>query len=82
MDQFSRHFNIENLNNALEISGKLGQQSPKVHAWELNNNAFSFPRVRGYDVVNQNMDMLEHFQDNLNTNVSNRVNQENFIRTA
>jgi hypothetical protein len=28
------------------------------------------------------MDMLEHFQDNLNTNVSNVINQENFIRTA
>ena len=28
------------------------------------------------------MDMLEHFQDNLNTNISNNVNQENFIRTA
>mgnify|MGYP007020038529 CR=1 FL=1 len=26
--------------------------------------------------------MLEHFQDNLNTNVSNTVNQENFIRTG
>ena len=28
------------------------------------------------------MDMLEHFQDNLNTNVSNKINQDNFIRTA
>ena len=28
------------------------------------------------------MDMLEHFQDNLNTNVSNQINIDNFIRTA
>ena len=28
------------------------------------------------------MDMLEHFQDNLNTNVSNTINQDNFMRTA
>ena len=70
------------MNNAIEIAGKLGKKVPKVHSWEMNNNAFSFPRVRRYDTVVNNMDMLEHFQDNLNTNVSNRVNQDNFIRTA
>ena len=51
MDQFSRKFNIENLNNALEIAGKIGAPVPKVHAWELNDKAFSFPRVRNYDFV-------------------------------
>ena len=61
MDQFSRHFNIENLNNALHIADKLGIQPPKVSAWEKNNAAFSFPRVRRYDTVVNNMDMLEHF---------------------
>ena len=70
------------MNNAIEIAGKMGKKVPKIHAWELNNTAFSFPRVRRYDAVVNNMDMLEHFQDNLNTNVSNTVNQENFIRTA
>ena len=75
MDQFSRHFNVKSLNNALEIAGKLGSAPPKVSAWELNDKAFSFPRIRRYDFVNNNMDMLEHFQDNLNTNVSNEVNQ-------
>ena len=82
MDQFSRHFDIKNLNNALEISGKMGMQAPKVHAWELNDKAFSFPRIRRYDTVNENMDSLEHFQDNLNTNISNTVNQQNFIKAA
>ena len=28
------------------------------------------------------MDMLEHFQDNLNTNISNGQNLENFLRVA
>ena len=28
------------------------------------------------------MEMLEHFQDNLNTNVSNKINQQRFIDTA
>ena len=82
MDQFSRHFLPQNLKNSLEIAGKIGASPPKVGAWELNDKAFSFPRVRRYDFVNNNLDMLEHFQDNLNTNISNEVNQENFIRTA
>ena len=82
MDQFSRHFNIANLNNALEIADKMNTAPPKVHAWELNDKAFSFPRVRNYDYVNNNLDMLEHFQDNLNTNITNRINQQRFIDTA
>ena len=82
MDQFSRHFDIKNLNNALEIQGKIGQKANKVHAWELNDKAFSFPRIRRYDEVNTNMDQLEHFQDNLNTNISNTVNQQKFIAAA
>ena len=28
------------------------------------------------------MDMLEHFQDNFNLNISNRRNLENFLRVA
>jgi hypothetical protein len=54
----------------------------KVHTWELYNKAFSFPRVRRYNFVNDNMDMLEHFQDNVNLNSSNSVNFANFLRTA
>ena len=82
MDQFSRHFRIENLNNALEIAKEMGTTPPRVHAWELNDKAFSFPRVRNYDYVNNNLDMLEHFQDNLNTNLTNKINQQRFIDTA
>jgi hypothetical protein len=54
----------------------------KIHTWELYNKAFSFPRVRRYGIVNDNMDMLEHFQDNVNLNSSNSVNFENFLRVA
>lgn len=28
------------------------------------------------------MDMLEHFEDNLNTNISNSVNMANFLKVA
>ena len=82
MDEFSRHFDIDNLNNALEIAGKIGATPPKVHSWELNDKSFAFPRIRNYDYVQNNMDILEHFQDNLNTNISNKVNQERFIETG
>ena len=33
-------------------------------------------------MVQDNMDMLEHFQDNLNLNISNSTAMENFLRTA
>lgn len=80
MDQFSRHFNKKNYENAVEISKELGTKPPKVHAWELLDKAFSFPRVRRYESVQAGMDMVEHFQDNLNTNISNQVNVDNFIK--
>mmetsp|Transcript_17297 Transcript_17297/g.26692 ORF Transcript_17297/g.26692 Transcript_17297/m.26692 type:complete len:186 (-) Transcript_17297:59-616(-) len=82
MDQFSRHFKVENYNNALKIAKELGVKAPRVHTWELYDKSFSFPRVRRYDFVQNNMDMLEHFQDNLNTNISNSVHVQNFIRVA
>ena len=53
-----------------------------MHTWELYDNAFTFPRVRRYGFVNENMDLLEHFQDNWNTNISNTVHFQNFLRVA
>jgi len=82
MDQFSRGCDIKNYENSLFIGKKLGKKPPRVHAFELNDAAFSFPRVRRYDEVQANMDMLEHFQDNLNTNISNAVNADNFVRVC
>jgi hypothetical protein len=82
MDQFSRTFNKMNYDNAMTIAGKLGVKPPKVHAWELLDASFSFPRVRRYESVQAGMDMVEHFQDNLNTNISNQVNVDKFIKQA
>jgi hypothetical protein len=82
MDQFSRKFDKENYNNAVEIAKKLGKKAPKVKTWELLDNSFSFPRVRRYESVQAGMDMVEHFQDNMNTNMSNQVNVDNFIKQA
>ena len=53
-----------------------------VHTFELYDKAFSFPRVRKYEYAKQNMDMLEHFEDNLNMNPTNKQNLANFLRVA
>ena len=82
MDQFSRKFDIKNYENSMEIAKELGLKAPPIHTWELLDKAFSFPRVRRYNDVQENMDMLEHFQDNLNTNISNLKNVHNFIRVG
>lgn len=82
MDQFSRKFNKQNYLNAVTIAGELGTQIPRIHSWELLDKAFSFPRIRRYQFVQENMDMLEHFEDNVNTNISNSVNVANFIKVG
>jgi len=82
MDQFCRKFNKQSYLNAVEIAGKLGVSLPRVHTWELLDGAFSFPRIRRYQFVQENMDMLEHFEDNLNTNISNSINVANFIKVG
>jgi len=83
VDMFSRTFDPRHWKNAVNIAGKLkNPKGLKVHAWELYDKSFTFPRVRRYNFVNDNMDMLEHFQDNLNTNITNEVNMERFLRAA
>ena len=82
MDQFSRKFDIKNYNNAREIAKELGVALPKAHTWELLDKSFSFPRVRRYPDVQDNLDQVEHFQDNFNLNPSNSVNVQNFIRAG
>ena len=59
-------------------------KDPKVsiHTWELYDKAFSFPRVRRYDLVQKHMDLIQHFQDNLNENFTNKLHVDNFIRVA
>lgn len=87
MDMFSRTLDPRHWTNVVNIADAIHKKtgaSPKlsVHTWELYNSAFSFPRVRRYNFVNENMDMLEHFEDNLNTNISNSVHMANFLRVA
>lgn len=82
MDQFSRKFDIRNYNNAAKIASELKTTLPAVKTWELLDKSFSFPRIRRFETVQENMDMVEHFQDNLNLNPTNSINVDNFIRSA
>mmetsp|Transcript_546 Transcript_546/g.1060 ORF Transcript_546/g.1060 Transcript_546/m.1060 type:complete len:180 (+) Transcript_546:38-577(+) len=87
MDYFSRRLDVQHFNNAMKILKNLTDVAGykgkvMVHTWELFDKAFTFPRVRRYDFVEENMDMLEHFEDNLNLNMSNQQNLANFIRVA
>ena len=87
LDYFSRSFDIVNYNNANKIHDSLlkttGKDYPmSVHTWELYDTAFAFPRVRRYDLVQQGMDLLQHFEDNLNQNFSNSLHVSNFIEVA
>ena len=83
---FSRNLDTRHWTNALNIQKALKKKGLPgkmyVHTWELYDKAFSFPRVRRYQLVQENMDMLEHFQDNLNTNISNNQHMSNFLRVA
>ena len=62
VDMFSRTLDPRHWTNVLNINKKFA--SPKqtaVHTYELYDKAFSFPRIRRYEYVQENMDMLEHF---------------------
>ena len=87
LDYFSRSFDRKHYKKAMQIYKALKKNfavNPKVsiHTWELYDAAFSFPRVRRYDLVQKHMDLLQHFQDNLNENFSNRLHVDNFVRVA
>jgi len=53
-----------------------------VHTWELYDHAFPFEKVRRYDLVQQHMDMIQHFEDNLNENFTNQQACDQFIKVG
>ena len=65
LDYFSRRLDKKYYDNAMKIYGELTKQgkNPKlsVHTYELYDNAFSFPRVRRYELVQQQLDNIQHF---------------------
>ena len=65
MDYFSRRLDMNNYDNAMKIYGALKKmgKDPKVAVttYELYDKAFPFEKVRRYDLVQQHMNMIEHF---------------------
>ena len=86
LDYYSRRLDRKYYNQAMLIYKEMKDQglNPKmsIHTWELYDKAFSFPRVRRYDLVQQHMDLIQHFQDNLNQNFTNMLHVENFEKVA
>jgi len=86
LGEFSRNFNMENWKNAMKIKEELEKSgtSPKfaVTTKELYDKSFSFPKVRNYDYAVQQMNELEHYEDNLNSNLSNGQHLKKFVEIA
>ena len=86
LGEFSRNFQMESWNNAMHIKDKLNKKGsfPKfaVTTKELYDKSFSFPKVRNYDYAVQNMNEIEHYEDNLNSNLSNALALKRFIDVA
>lgn len=86
LGQFSRNFEMTAWNNAMEIAAGLAKEgkSPRfaVTTKELYDKSFSFPKVRNYDYAIENMNELEHYEDNLNKNLSNKLALTRFVEVA
>ena len=86
LGEFSRNFKMENWDNAMKIKEGLDKQGKKtrfaVTTKELYDKSFSFPKVRNYDYAVENMNELEHYEDNLNANLSNKLALKRFVEVA
>ena len=70
----------------MQIYDKLHKEGDKVRAAvttkELYDKSFSFPKVRNYDFAKNQLNLLEQFEDNLNSNLENLQAVESFIVNA
>ena len=87
MDLFSRNFDKTHYDNANKILGALKGSGfkgnlPRVTTYELYDKSFTWPKVRQYEGVQEGLETLEHFEDNLNTNISNSKLLDKFITHA
>ena len=86
LGEFSRSFEMKYWDNAMKIKDGLSKKgvNPRfaVTTKELYDHSFSFPKVRNYDYAVQQMTELEHYEDNLNSNIGNSLALSRFIATA
>ena len=64
------------------IAKTLGVKPPRVHTFRILDGAFTWPRVRRYESVQVTLEAIEHFEDNLNLNITNQRLVKNFIRVG
>uniref|UniRef100_A0A7S3CM14 Uncharacterized protein n=1 Tax=Strombidium rassoulzadegani TaxID=1082188 RepID=A0A7S3CM14_9SPIT len=86
LGEFSRTFEMQYWDNAMKIKKELGEKglNPRfaVTTKELYDKSFSFPKVRNYDYAVENMNELEHYEDNLNGNIGNNYHLQKFLEVA
>ena len=86
LGELSRNFKMENWDNAVKIKKAIEEKGKKpnfaVTTKELYDKSFSFPKVRNYDYAVENMNELEHYEDNLNTNIMNSLALKRFVEVA
>ena len=87
LGEFSRNFKMESWDNSIKIKKSLEEKGGKkpqfaVTTKELYDKSFSFPKVRNYDYAVENMNELEHYEDNLNTNIMNSLALKRFVEVA
>tara|TARA_B110000285_G_scaffold225405_1_gene283610 strand:- start:423 stop:947 length:525 start_codon:yes stop_codon:yes gene_type:complete len=86
LGEFSRNFSMDKWDNAMKVKSALAKagKAPKfaVTTKELYDKSFSFPKVRNYDYAVEQMNELEHYEDNLNNNLSNKLALTRFVEVA
>ena len=86
LGQFSRTFEMKHWDNAMKIRSELAKEgeNPRIAVTtkELYDHSFSFPKVRNYDYAVEQMNELEHYEDNLNANIDNSLALKRFIEVA
>ena len=82
MELFSKTFDKQYYQKAMAIYAKVGGPEPRVNSWELYDKAWVWPSIRKYEIITDEMNILEHFEENLNTNITNENLVDKFIKNA
>jgi hypothetical protein len=86
-EAFSRTFDKQFYANGWKIFTELRKSNPnlalpRIQSWRLYDTAFTWPKIRTYEFVNEQLDKLQHYQDNANVNLSNSIAINNFVNAA
>lgn len=82
---FSESLDRTNYLNALKIQSKLEQNHihvsmPAVNTSEIYEESFKMDKLTSYGLVDDKITTIKGFEDNLNTNPTNKQHLEAFIK--